>query len=140
MKYRMKSLKHNGIYVPPYEYLRLSVKVQGITLKLSPKTEQMAMAWARKKLSVTSPPDKLFYRNFLQDFLEALSTENPSQGILKGFTVRHIGSLENDNNEWMVDGKLKDDQEVDFSAVTEHVLREQKKKLNLTKEEFEGKP
>jgi DNA topoisomerase-1 len=135
MKYRMKSLKHNGIYVPPYEYLRLSVKVQGITLKLSPKTEQMAMAWARKKLSVTSPPDKLFYRNFLQDFLEALSTENPSQGILKGFTVRHIGSLENDNNEWMVDGKLKDDQEVDFSAVTEHVLREQKKKLNLTKEE-----
>jgi len=55
MKYRMKSLRHNGIYVPTYEYQGLSVKVHGQTLKLSPETEQMAIAWARKKLSLTSP-------------------------------------------------------------------------------------
>src|SRR5208337_2420860 len=75
MKYRMKSLKHSGIYVPTYEYQGLSVKVQGQTLKLSPETEQMAVAWARKKLSVTSPPDKLFYRNFVEDFLKTLSAK-----------------------------------------------------------------
>jgi len=135
MKYRMKSLEHKGIYVPPYEYQGLSVKVQGQTLKLSPKTEQMAIAWARKKLSVTSPPDRLFYKNFVQDFLEALSDENPSQGFLKGFTVNHVNSLEKDDSEWMINGKLKDDPEVDFSLVTEYVLGEQQKKLSMAKEE-----
>ncbi|MGD0978949.1 MAG: DNA topoisomerase I [Candidatus Bathyarchaeia archaeon] len=131
----MKSLKHNGIYVPPYEYQGLSVKVHGQTVKLSPATEQMATAWARKKLSVTSPPDKLFYRNFVEDFLRALNSENPSQGFLKDFTVSHVKSLERDDGEWVINGRLKDDAEVDFSEVTEHVLREQQKKLSMTKEE-----
>ena len=134
MKYCMKSLKHNGIYVPPYEYQGLSVKVHEQGLKLSPKTEQMAIAWARKKLSLTSIPDRLFYRNFVQDFLEALSQENPSQGFLKEFTVNHVKSLEKDGDEWMVNGKLKDDAEVDFSEVTEYVLGEQQKKLSLAKD------
>jgi DNA topoisomerase I len=135
MKYCMKSLKHNGIYVPPYEYKGLSVKVHGQTVKLSPETEQMAIAWARKKLSVTSPPDKLFYRNFVEDFLKALNSENLSQGFLKDFTVSYIKSLERDDGKWVINGRLKDDPEVDFSEVTEHVLREQQKKLNMTKEE-----
>ncbi|MGA2308928.1 MAG: DNA topoisomerase I [Candidatus Bathyarchaeia archaeon] len=135
MKYCMKSLKHNGIYVPPYEYQGLSVKVHGQTVKLSPETEQMAIAWARKKLSVTSPPDKLFYRNFVEDFLKALNSENPSQGFLKDFTVSYIKSLKRDDGKWVINGRLKDDPEVDFSEVTEHVLREQQKKLNMTKEE-----
>jgi DNA topoisomerase I len=135
MKYCMKSLKHNGIYVPPYEYQGLSVKVHGQTVKLSPETEQMAIAWARKKLSVTSPPDKLFYRNFVEDFLRALNSENPSQGFLKDFTVSHVKSLERDYGKWVINGRLKDDPEADFSEVTEHVLREQQKKLSMTKEE-----
>jgi DNA topoisomerase-1 len=95
----------------------------------------MATAWARKKLSVTSPPDKLFYRNFVEDFLRALNSENPSQGFLKDFTVSHVKSLERDDGEWVINGRLKDDAEVDFSEVTEHVLREQQKKLSMTKEE-----
>ena len=131
----MKSLNHNGIYVPTYDYQGLSVKVQGQTFKLSPETEQMAMAWTRKKLSVTSPPDKLFYRNFVQDFLKALSTENPSERLLKEFTTNHAKTLEKNDEEWIINGKLKDDPEIDFSAVTEYVLREQQKKLNMTKEE-----
>lgn len=135
MKYCMKSLKHNGIYIPPYEYLGLSVKVHGQPLKLSPGTEQMAIAWARKKLSITSPPDQLFYRNFVKDFLETLSAENPSQAFLKSFTVDYVNSLEKDGGEWMIDGKLKDDPEVDFSEVTEHALSEQQRKLSMTKEE-----
>jgi len=131
----MKSLKHNGIYVPTYEYEGLSVKVQGQTFKLSPETEQMAIAWARKKLSVTSPPDKLFYKNFIEDFLKALSTENRSMGFLRDFTLTHAKTLEGNDGEWMNDGRLRDDPEVDFSMVTEYVLREQQKKLSLTKEE-----
>jgi DNA topoisomerase-1 len=131
----MKSLKHNGIYVPPYEYQGLSVKVTGQTVKLSPQTEQMAIAWARKKLSVISPPDKLFYRNFVEDFLKALDSENLSQGFLKDFTISYIKSLERDDGKWVINERLQDDPEVDFSEVTEHVLREQQKKLNMMKEE-----
>jgi len=135
MKYCMKSLRHNGIYVPPYEHQGLSVKVHGQSFMLGPRTEQMAIAWARKKLSITSPPDKLFYRNFIQDFFEALSVENPAQPFLKSFAVDHVKILEKNSNEWMVDGGLKEDPEVDFSHVTEYVLREQQKKLSMTKEE-----
>ncbi|MGD0160543.1 MAG: hypothetical protein ABSB89_09630 [Candidatus Bathyarchaeia archaeon] len=135
MKYRMKSLKHNGIYVPTYEYQGLSVKVHGQTLKLSPETEQMAIAWARKKLSLTSPPDKLFYRNFGEDFLKKLTAENPSNSSLEEFTINHVKVLERKDEEWMINGRLKDDPEVDFSIVTDYVVREQQKKLSLTKEE-----
>jgi len=131
----MKSLKHNGIYVPTYEYQGLSVKVHGQTLKLSPETEQMAIAWARKKLSLTSPPDKLFYRNFGEDFLKKLTAENPSNSSLEEFTINHVKVLERKDEEWMINGRLKDDPEVDFSIVTDYVVREQQKKLSLTKEE-----
>ncbi len=131
----MKSLRHNGIYVPTYEYQGLSVKVQGQTLKLSPETEQMAIAWARKKLSLTSPPDKLFYRNFGEDFLKKLTAENPSNSSLEEFTINHVKVLERKDEEWMINGRLKDDPEVDFSIVTDYVVREQQKKLSLTKEE-----
>lgn len=104
-------------------------------MKLSPETEQMAIAWARKKLSLTSPPDKLFYRNFVEDFLKKLTAENPSYGFLKEFTIHHVKALEKEDGEWMINGRLKDDPEVDFSMLTEYVLREQQKKLCMTKEE-----
>jgi len=44
----MKSLKHNGIFVPAYDYKGFSVKIRGQTVKLTPKTEQMAVAWLEK--------------------------------------------------------------------------------------------
>lgn len=134
MKYRMKNLTHNGIYVPVYEFVGLSVKVHGQVMKLSPRTEQMAVAWARKKLSAMSPPDKLFYLNFIQDFLEALIEENPSQ-TLKDFAVNHVRELEKNDDSWIDNGKLRDDPEIDFSLITEYVLREQQKKLSMSKEE-----
>lgn len=131
----MKSLRHNGIYVPPYDCRGLSVKVHGQVLKLGPKTEQMAVMWVRKKLSLLSPPDKIFYRNFLEDFLKALYAENPSQGFLKDFIVNHLKMIDNDNGSWMNDGKVKDDPEVDFCEAQDYVLREQQTKLSMTKEE-----
>jgi len=131
----MKSLRQNGIYVPPYDYKSLSVKINGQTLKLQPRTEQMAIAWARKKTSPTSPPDKVFYKNFIQDFLEALKSENPSQQLLQGFAVDYVKGLDKDEgNEWLTSGRSGLNQ-VDFSEVSGYVLREQQKKLAMSKEE-----
>jgi len=65
----MKSLKHNGIFVPTYDYKGFSVKINGQELKLAPKSEQMAVAWVRKSLSTVSPPDKVFKHNFMREFL-----------------------------------------------------------------------
>ena len=72
MKQVMKSLKHNGIYVPVYDPHGFSIKIEGQTVKLAPKSEQMAIAWIRKTMSLTTPPDKVFMKNFMQEFLEQL--------------------------------------------------------------------
>jgi DNA topoisomerase-1 len=128
MKYVMKSLKHNGIYVPPYEHQGLSIKVQGNRLKLSPKTEQMALAWVRKELSVASPPDKIFYKNFMRVFLDALRADDPSSNLLARVQIK-------EDFEPLVNGKPREDVEIGFSDVREYVQREQSRKLNMTKEE-----
>jgi DNA topoisomerase-1 len=135
MKYCMKSLKHNGIYVPSYDYKGLSVRIQDQTLKLSPKSEQMAIAWTRKKLSLASPPDKVYYINFLEDFLETLRAENPHLKSLDGFKTEHMDKLEKSNDAWLVDGKFKDDPDVDFGEVIKSGVDEQQKKLSMSKEE-----
>jgi DNA topoisomerase-1 len=135
MKYCMKSLKHNGVYVPVYYCWGLSVRIQVQTLKLSPKSEQMAVAWVRKKLSLTSPPDKVYYTNFLAGFLETLIAENPCLKSLVGFKTEHMDKLEKDNDAWLVDGKFIDDTDVDFGEVTKSVVAEQQKKLSMSIEE-----
>ena len=85
MKHVMKSLKHNGIFVPPYDYKGFSIKINGQTVKLTPKSEQMAVAWIRKTLSTVSPPDNLFKKNFMKEFLGQLKKENPSAAFLDAF-------------------------------------------------------
>ncbi|HXX88059.1 MAG TPA: hypothetical protein VEH86_06415, partial [Candidatus Acidoferrum sp.] len=128
MKYVMKSLKHNGVYVPPCESQGLSVKIGGNPVKLTPKTEQMALAWVRKEMSQTTPPDKLFYKNFMHIFVEELRQENPSAAFLNDLHIR-------DDLDPLVNGKPREDMEIDFSEVREYVKGEQQKKLNMTKEE-----
>lgn len=130
----MKSLKHNGIYVPPYDYKGFSIGIQGQTVKLSPKTEQMALAWMRKEQSITSPPDKLFFRNFIKEFLEQLKFENPHSSFLRGATEQVTNAIENAGNITEV-GKFDETAGIDFSQVKEFLLQEQAKKQNMTKEE-----
>ena len=48
MKQVMKSLKHNGIFVPTYDYKGFSIKINGQPAKLTSKSEQMAVAWVEK--------------------------------------------------------------------------------------------
>jgi DNA topoisomerase-1 len=135
MKYRMKSLQHNGVYIPEYEPKGLSIKIRGRSVKLSPKTEQMAVFWIRKKQSITSPPDRLFYRNFLEDFLNALKSENPSLDFLGDFQNEYINHLGKDSDGVETDTKPANNSEIDFSEIIDHVQQEQMKKLNMTKEE-----
>jgi DNA topoisomerase-1 len=131
MKYCMKSLAHNGIHVPQYEYKGFSVEIQGQPVKLGPKTEQMAVFWIRKRESLTSPPDRVFYRNFIQDFLATLRSENPSLQFLESFETRHLNGLDKDDKEWLKDGKTG----VDFSEVAAYLQQEQQKRLSMGKEE-----
>lgn len=95
MKHNMKSLKHNGIYVPQYDYKGFGIKIQGHMIKLTPKSEQMAVAWIKKRQSTLSPPDKVFMKNFMREFLEQLQRENPSLQFLEGFTAEYLSKIEN---------------------------------------------
>jgi DNA topoisomerase-1 len=124
----MHSLRHNGIYVPPYDYKGFSVKIQGTTVKLSPKTEQMAIFWVKKEQSKTTPPDRVFYKNFMEDFIKALKQENSSPEFLQGLQIR-------DDVDPIINGKPREDMEVDFSNIREHIVREQLTKQNMSKEE-----
>jgi DNA topoisomerase-1 len=113
MKQVMKSLKHNGIYVPNYDYKGFSINIEGQEIKLTTESEQMAIAWIRKTWSLTSPPDEVFKKNFMQEFLQQLKQENPSLVILKN----------------------KETPQVDFSEVSDYLLAEKQKKENMSKEE-----
>ena len=134
MKYVMKSLRHNGIYVPPYDYKGFSIKAQGHIIGLSPKTEQMALAWVRKEQSIVSPPDKVFFRNFIKEFLEQLKSENPNSGFLSDFAQQTTNSVENAGRITEA-GKFDEIVGIDFSQIKEYLLQEQTKKQNMTKEE-----
>jgi DNA topoisomerase I len=120
----MKSLVHNGIYVPQYDYKGFTIKIQNQTLKLTAKSEQMAMAWIRKTLSA-SPPDNVFTKNFMREFLEQLKGENPKAQFLQGFAQKYMANLEN--------GKLPTE-EIDFTQIKNYIEQDKAAKLALTKE------
>ena len=116
MKQVMNSLKHKGIYVPVYDPKGFNVKIDGQQVPLTQKSEQMAIAWIRKKQSVLSPPDELFEKNFMQEFLEQLKQENHSLDFLK--------KMENN------DGSA-----IDFSEVEAYLAAEKQKKESMSKDQ-----
>jgi DNA topoisomerase I len=125
MKHVMKSLKHNGIFVPPYDLKGFSVKIQGQTIKLTEKTEPMAMAWSRRVLSTTiPPPDEVFTRNFMKEFLGQLKKENPQATFLDAFCSKYLSKVDNPQLS----------QEIDFSQVKNFIIQEKAAKEALTKE------
>ncbi len=135
MKHVMKSLKHNGIYVPPYDVKGFTVKIEGQAFKLTEKTEPMAVAWARRILSTTiTPPDKVFTRNFMKEFLAKLREENPKAAYLDAFTKRYLNQIENAPATLNNDGG-KFGQEIDFSQITSFVEADKAAKLAISKEE-----
>ena len=134
MKHVMKSLKHNGIFVPYYDYKGFSIKINGQPIKLTPKSEQMAVAWIRKTLSTVSPPDSVFKRNFMREFLWQLKKENSSAGFLDAFSSKYLTIIDNPSAN-LNNGNQPLDSEIDFSEVTSYIEQEKQKKLNISKEE-----
>jgi DNA topoisomerase-1 len=116
------------VYVPPYEYKGLSIKIMEKPVKLSPKTEQMALALV-KRMQSASPPDKIFYRNFINDFLQQLRIENPQMDFLETFHVEYVKTIE--ENDFEPKRMVQDG--IDFSEISAYIEQEKLKKQNLTK-------
>ena len=133
MKYKLKSLQHNGIYVATYEPKGFSIKIQEHPVKLSPKTEQMAIALIKKEQSA-SPPDRVFYKNFFENFLGQLKTENPSP-FLKNFYTEYMMKIEANDPSVKSDEKSVAHPEIDFSEISNYLEHEKLIKSNMTKEE-----
>jgi DNA topoisomerase I len=133
LKHVMKSLKHNGIFVPPYDLKGFSVKIQGQIIRLTEKSEPMAVAWSRRVLSTTiPPPDKVFKKNFMKEFLEQLKKENSSAKFLDTFVPKYLACMENPSA--IQDGNGAQVDEIDFSQIKNFILDEKAKKEALTKE------
>jgi len=131
----MKNLKHNGIYIPAYDCKSLSIKIQDKIVKLRPRTEQMALAWARKRQSITSPPDQVYYRNFIRDFLETLVKEHPSEKSMEDLCANYSDNSEATEGDNLANKELREDPKINFSEVSKYVTQEQNRKLNISKEE-----
>ena len=102
----MKQLVHNGVLVPQLPSPHgLVIMVRGEPVKLTPKQEEMALAWAKKQ-GTPYVEDPVFVRNFLRDFSEAL-------GVTPALSI----------------------EEVDFAPAVDVVLAEGEAKARLTKEE-----
>jgi DNA topoisomerase I len=68
----LEQLIHNGVIVPePPASTGLLLEVEGQEVALTPKQEEMALAWARK-LGTPYVKDRIFARNFMADFSQAL--------------------------------------------------------------------
>jgi len=71
----LKQLMHNGVLIPPSPEPRgLMLTVRGELVPLTPRQEEMAIAWAKKQ-GTPYVEDSVFVRNFLQDFSAELGVE-----------------------------------------------------------------
>jgi len=139
MKQVMKSLKHNGIYVPTYDYKVFNIKVQGHSVKLTPKSEQMAIAWIRKRQSALSPPDKVFMKNFMREFLEQLRAENQSLRFLEAFAADYLQKIENYAGNDIGNPEAAIHKDVDFNEISDFVKQEKQSKENMPQAEKKQK-
>ena len=71
----LTQLVHNGVVIPnPPPYRGLVIYVRGEPLQLTPKQEEMALAWAKKQ-GTAYVDDPVFVRNFMGDFSQALGLD-----------------------------------------------------------------
>jgi len=102
----LTQLIHNGVLIPPPpEPHGLVIKVRGKAVRLTPKQEEMALAWAKKQ-GTPYVEDSVFVRNFLRDFSAAL-------GIAPALSI----------------------DEVDFTPAIKVIEAEREAKAKLSKEE-----
>ena len=135
MKQVLKNLKHNGIFVPTYDYKGSRIKIQDQSINLTPKSEQMAIAWVRKTQSTLSPPDRVFQRNFMIDFFEQLKLESPSSSFLPSFSTEILERLGKGITNGEGNPKPVESIEIDFSEISNYLEQEKLTKLNMTPSE-----
>jgi DNA topoisomerase-1 len=74
--FMLKQLIHNGVVVPdPPPPIGLVLKIRGESVALTPKQEEMALAWAKKQ-GTPYVADQTFARNFMIDFSQELGIES----------------------------------------------------------------
>jgi len=139
MKQVMKSLKHKGIYVPEYDCKGFSVKIQGQTIPLKTKSEQMAIAWIRKRQSAASSPDKVFMKNFMREFLEQLRDENRSLRFLEAFAAGYLQKINDYTGNDIGNSDSVIHKDVDFSEIADFLKQEKQNKENMPKDEKKQK-
>ena len=72
---KWKTLQHNGILFPPaYEAQGIKIKIKGEVIALDITQEEMAYQWAKKK-DTPYAQDKVFQKNFTQDFAKSLGSK-----------------------------------------------------------------
>ncbi len=73
----LTQLIHRGVVVPePPSPRGLKLIIRGEWVELTPKQEEMALAWAKKQ-GTPYVEDPVFVRNFMQDFSQALGIHPP---------------------------------------------------------------
>ena len=69
---KWKTLQHNGIaFPPPFESKGITIKIRGEKIALNLEQEEMIYQWAKKK-DTSYVQDKVFCKNFLEDFVKVL--------------------------------------------------------------------
>src|SRR4030065_2579108 len=132
MRHILKSLKHHGIFVPQYDYKKFTIKIRGENELLpTPKSEQMAVAWIRKRQSALSPPDKVFMKNFMHEFLHQLELENPTNEHLKSCASEYLQRIENYGADDICNPDSAIHKEIDFSKIVRYLENEKQTKLSL---------
>jgi DNA topoisomerase-1 len=72
---KWKTLQHNGILFPPaYEAHGIKIKIKGESVDLDLNQEEMIYQWAKKK-DTPYAQDKVFQKNFTQDFAKTLQSK-----------------------------------------------------------------
>jgi DNA topoisomerase-1 len=71
----LEQLEHNGVIIPnPPPYRGLAITIEGQPRQLTPKQEEMALAWAKKQ-GTPYVEDPVFISNFMDDFSRALGLD-----------------------------------------------------------------
>jgi DNA topoisomerase-1 len=101
----MKQLVHNGVLIPKYIAKGFHIYFKGQEIALTPKQEEMAVAFV-KKLGTDYVQDRVFVKNFFLDFRKALGIEEQATP-----------------------------EDFDFSEIQKYLEEEKAAKLKLSKEE-----
>lgn len=75
---KLKTLIHNGIYIPSYNWIGLSIKFKDKWFPLSPLAEQLAIQFVRK-FDTPYIKDQRFVFNFLIDLLDEIDPCPPDK-------------------------------------------------------------